>query len=98
MVVDQYGGRVFDDYEEADEFAQAIGYPTLMGLAAEAVAALSDGFIAAGFSNGGGMAEFVATKRLDPRGLRVLCYRGRTRWGSTCRERNVNRGRSADGR
>jgi dienelactone hydrolase len=27
VVVDQYGGRVFDDYEEADEFAQAVGYP-----------------------------------------------------------------------
>jgi len=63
VVVDQYGGRVFDDYEEADEFAQAIGYPTLMGLAAEAVEGLPDGLIAAGFSNGGGMAEFVATIR-----------------------------------
>lgn len=25
VVVDQYGGRVFDDYEEAGEFAQSIG-------------------------------------------------------------------------
>jgi len=71
VVVDQYGGRVFDDYEEADEFAQAIGYPTLMGLAAEAVRGLPDGFIAAGFSNGGGMAEFVATKR-PVRGVLML--------------------------
>jgi dienelactone hydrolase len=63
LVVDQYEGRVFDDYDEADEFARAIGYPTLMGRAAEAVQGLSDGFIAAGFSNGGGMAEFVATVR-----------------------------------
>lgn len=63
LVVDQYGGRVFDDYVEADEFAQAIGYPTLMGLAAESVEGLPDGFIAAGFSNGGGTAEFVATTR-----------------------------------
>jgi len=27
LVVDQYEGRVFDDYDEADEFAQAIGCP-----------------------------------------------------------------------
>ncbi len=31
VVVDQYDGRVFDDYQEANEFAQSIGYPTLMG-------------------------------------------------------------------
>ncbi len=71
VVVDQYYGRVFDDYDEADEFAQSIGYPTLMGLAEEAVQGVPDGFIAAGFSNGGGMAEFIATKRLV-RGVLML--------------------------
>ena len=71
VVVDQYYGRVFDDYDEADEFAQSIGYPTLMGLAEEAVQGVPDGFIAAGFSNGGGMAEFVATKR-PVRGVLML--------------------------
>ncbi len=63
VVVDQYGGRVFDDYEEAGDFAESIGYPTLMRLAEEAVQGVPDGFIAAGFSIGGGMAEFVATRR-----------------------------------
>lgn len=63
VVVDQYDGRVFDDYEEAGEFAESIGYPTLMRLAEEAVQDLPDGFITAGFSNGGAMAEFVATRR-----------------------------------
>jgi len=63
LVVDQYQGRVFDDYPEAGAFAEAIGYPALMARAAEAVQGLPDGFIAAGFSNGGGMAEFVATVR-----------------------------------
>lgn len=62
-VIDQYDGRVFTDYVEADRFAQEIGYPVLMDAAARAVSALPDGFIAAGFSNGGGMAEFVATQR-----------------------------------
>ena len=71
VVVDQYGGRVFDDYDEASEFAQSIGYPTLMGLAEEAVQGVPDGFIAAGFSNGAGMAEFVATKQ-PVRGVLML--------------------------
>lgn len=62
-VVDQYDGRVFDDYEEAGAHAEAIGYPALMQAALEAVAGLPDGFVAMGFSNGGGMAEFVATQR-----------------------------------
>ncbi|WP_343922434.1 hypothetical protein [Rhodoglobus aureus] len=53
--VDQYDGLTFDSYDEASEFAEAIGYPALMGLAAQSVAHLPDGFIAAGFSNGGGM-------------------------------------------
>ncbi|MDJ0314758.1 dienelactone hydrolase family protein [Arthrobacter sp. H35-D1] len=63
LVVDQYDGRVFDDYEQAGEFAESIGYPALMQLALEAVNDLPDGFITAGFSNGGGMAEYVATQR-----------------------------------
>jgi dienelactone hydrolase len=63
LVVDQYDGQVFDDYDEADRFATAIGYPMLMQRAVEAVQCLPDGFIAAGFSNGGGMSEYVATVR-----------------------------------
>lgn len=62
-VVDQYDGRVFDDYEEASAYAERIGFPALMESAVAAVAPLPDGFIAAGFSNGGGMAEYVATQR-----------------------------------
>ena len=53
LAVDQYQGRVFDDYDEAGKFAQAVGYLALMGRAAKAVQGLSDGFISAGFSNGG---------------------------------------------
>ena len=63
LVVDQYEGRVFDDYEAAGAYAESIGYPELMRRAAAAVEALPDGFVVAGFSNGGGMAEFVATQR-----------------------------------
>lgn len=62
-IVDQYNGRVFDAYDEAMAFAESIGYPALMKLAVDAVSDLPDGFVTAGFSNGGGMAEFVATRR-----------------------------------
>lgn len=63
LVVDQYDGRVFDDYDEAGRFAESLGYPELMQRAVQAVEALPDGFVVAGFSNGGGMAEHVATQR-----------------------------------
>lgn len=63
LVVDQYDGRTFDGYEEAAAFTEAVGYAELMDRAAAAVEPLDDGFIAAGFSNGGGMAEHVAMLR-----------------------------------
>jgi dienelactone hydrolase len=63
LVVDQYDGRSFDDLDEAASHVEAVGFPALMGRAVEAVAGLDDGFVAMGFSNGAGMAEFVATQR-----------------------------------
>jgi dienelactone hydrolase len=63
LVVDQYDGRRFDSYDEADQFTQTVGYPELMRRAVAAVTGLPDGFVAAGFSNGGGMSEYVATQR-----------------------------------
>jgi dienelactone hydrolase len=63
MVVDQYEGQVFADYAEASPYAEALGYPELMRRALVAVEPLADGFIAAGFSNGGAMSEYVATQR-----------------------------------
>ncbi|WP_091108899.1 dienelactone hydrolase family protein [Geodermatophilus dictyosporus] len=63
LVVDQYGGRFFDDYAEAGAHAGSVGFPALMAAALEAVRDLPDGFVAAGFSNGAGMAEYVATRR-----------------------------------
>jgi dienelactone hydrolase len=70
-VVDQYGGRNFDTYEEAAAFVESVGFPTLMSRALESVADLENGFICVGFSNGGGMAEHVALNR-DVSGV-VLC-------------------------
>lgn len=63
-VVDQYDGRVFDDYAEASAFAeQTVGYPALAASALAAVEGLPDDLVVAGFSNGGGMAAWVATHR-----------------------------------
>jgi len=59
-VVDQYDGRIFDDYAEAGAHVEQVGFPALMAAALEGVADLPDGFVAAGFSNGAGMAEHVA--------------------------------------
>lgn len=63
LVVDQYSGTSFDDYVEAAAYAESISYPELMRRAVEAVQGLPDGLVAAGFSNGGAMAEHVATQR-----------------------------------
>jgi dienelactone hydrolase len=63
LVVDQYDGRVFDDQAEAGRFVEELGFPELMRRAVDAVAGLADGFVVAGFSNGAGMAEHVATTR-----------------------------------
>ena len=62
-VVDQYDGLVFDDYAEAGAHVDRVGFPALMAAAVAGVAGLDDGFVAAGFSNGAGMAEHVATQR-----------------------------------
>lgn len=62
-IVDQYEGRVFDDYDEAVAFVDEVGFPELMTRAIQGVADRPDGFVAIGFSNGAGMAEFVAANR-----------------------------------
>ena len=63
LVVDQYDGRVFEDYDEAGRYAEGVGFPELMRRAVDAVEGLADGLVAVGFSNGAGMAEHVATQR-----------------------------------
>ena len=62
-VVDQYDGLVFDDYAKGIAYTEQVGFPALMQAALDGVSELPDGFVAAGFSNGAGMAEFVATHR-----------------------------------
>ena len=88
-VVDQYNGRVFDDYDEAATFATNIGYPALMAAAAQAVEDMPGRFVCAGFSNGGGMSMHVATS--NPAVSGALLFSGAmdpamisvTRWPET---------------
>lgn len=64
LVADLYEGQVFEDYDGGRAFAESIGsYPELMRRAVAAVKGLPDGFVAIGFSNGGGIAEYIATQR-----------------------------------
>lgn len=63
-VVDQYDGRSFDDYATAVAYQEEVGFPALMQGALDATADLPDGFVVAGFSNGAGMAEYVALHRM----------------------------------
>lgn len=62
-VVDQYDGQVFDDYEPASAFMGTLGFPALMERALAGTADMPDGFVTMGFSNGAGMAEYVAGTR-----------------------------------
>jgi dienelactone hydrolase len=63
-VVDQYAGRVFDSYDEAMQYAEKeVGYPALVASALAAVEGMPPDLVVAGFSNGGGMSEWVATHR-----------------------------------
>jgi len=72
QVIDQYDGRAFDDYDTAMEFMRGIGFPALMELALKATAGLPDGFVTMGFSNGAGMAEYVAGSRSGVAGVVML--------------------------
>lgn len=67
-VIDYYGdGRSFNDHESAGAYVESVGFPRLMQNALDAVADLPDGFATLGFSNGAGMAEFIALQRLVSR-------------------------------
>ncbi len=56
-------GVVFDDYERADAYVQALGYAELLRRARAAVDGLPQALVYAGFSNGGGLAEYLAAER-----------------------------------
>jgi dienelactone hydrolase len=62
-VMDQNEGKVFDEYEPAMALMEEVGFKELTARAMAATANLPDGFVTAGFSNGAGMAEYVAGRR-----------------------------------
>jgi dienelactone hydrolase len=63
-VVDYYGdGKTFNDYDKANDYVSGVGFPTLMQKSLDAVSDLPDHFIVLGFSNGAGMATYVALRR-----------------------------------
>jgi dienelactone hydrolase len=62
-VIDQYDGRVFSDYAEAGRYVETMGYPELMASALRAVADDPGPLVTAGFSNGAGLAGYVAAAR-----------------------------------
>ena len=63
-IVDYYGSnRSFDDQATAAEYVEEVGFPALMQAAVDGGADLPDGFAVLGFSNGSGMAEYIATRR-----------------------------------
>ncbi len=59
---------MFGDYAEAGEFVETIGYPELMASALRAVADDPGPLVTAGFSNGAGLAGYVAAARGGPAG------------------------------
>ena len=63
-IVNYYGDdRSFDDYASAADYVNRVGFPAIMQAAIDGVANLPDGFAVLGFSNGSGLAEYVATRR-----------------------------------
>jgi dienelactone hydrolase len=71
-VVDLAEGRTYDDYEPAMAYVEEVGFPVLMATALEATAGLPDGLVTMGFSNGAGMAEYVAGHRPGVTGVLML--------------------------
>lgn len=60
--VDLLDGEVFDDYAPAGARSAEIGFPAQMAAALERTEGVTP-FVAIGFSNGAGMAQWVASQR-----------------------------------
>lgn len=78
---DLFEGRVFEEYEPAMAWVDALGAEALYASALAAVADLPDGFVVGGFSLGSNVASYLATRRrvsgvLQLSGLSVLEWFG----------------------
>ena len=81
LLPDLLDGRVFDAYEPAMAWSDERGTESLFQRGLGAVADLPDGFVVGGFSQGSGVAVFVATRRavsgvLQLSGLNVVEWFG----------------------
>lgn len=63
LTPDLYDGTAFDEYEPAMAFSSELGQAQLMARALASVAGLPDGFVVGGFSQGAGVAVYIATQR-----------------------------------
>ncbi|MGH3657061.1 MAG: dienelactone hydrolase family protein [Micromonosporaceae bacterium] len=74
-VIDLYGGRSFDDYEQGAAYVDSLGGPeALVPLTVAAIADLPTDLVYAGFSNGAGSAIVAGATRPGARG--VLAFHG----------------------
>lgn len=62
-IVDHLEGTTFEHYEPAAAHSQQIGFPAQMSYALEATREVNRPFVAVGFSNGAGMAQWIAAQR-----------------------------------
>ena len=74
-------GVVFDDYEQASAYVESIGsYQELMRRTLDRVHDLPAGVVYAGFSNGGGSAEYLATARPGARAALLFAAANSLKW------------------
>lgn len=74
-------GVVFDDYEPAMAHVESMGgYPALMQRSRAAVEGLPAELVYAGFSNGGGSAEYLALTRPGARGALLFAAAASLKW------------------
>jgi dienelactone hydrolase len=81
LLPDVLEGRVFDAYEPAMAWSDSLGMGELSGRGLASLGDLPDGFVVGGFSQGAGIAVYVATQRavsgvLQLSGLNVLEWFG----------------------
>ena len=69
---DLFGGDVFDDMGQATAHRDAVGVPELIRRATEAVAALPEGLVFAGYSMGAAAAQVLAATRPGARAAVLL--------------------------
>jgi dienelactone hydrolase len=74
-------GVAFDDYEEASKYVESIGsYPALMERSRAAVQSLPADVVYAGFSNGGGSAEYLGLTRAGAKGVLLFAAAVSLKW------------------